>query len=332
MADLRLSLACWDYDRTRALFDGRVKLNGVDLRMSTTHRVGEIMRRMMLDREFDACEIGLTYYFRSLEFLGAPFIAIPVFPNRFFRHSAIFVNANSGLSSPRDLVGKRVGELARYGHDAGVWAKGAMSDDFGLKVEQYSHVIGEMDGAAPSPDWAPFAPPRGVDISYIKQGQSLNHMLATGEIDALIGAHAPQGARDGSGNIRRLFADCEAVERDWFKRTGVFPIMHTVVIRRDVYEKNRWIAAELFRAFDEARKLAMQTYAASDIFFNAPVMIPFFSHLRERNRELMGDDFWPYGLERNRKTLETFLRYHREQGILKMPLAVDELFAPETLA
>ena len=330
MANLKLTLACWDYDRTRALFDGRVRPDGIDLDLWSTYNVGEIMERMVRHRQFDVSELGITYFLRSLELMDAPFVAIPVFPNRFFRHSAIFVNADKGIRSPADLAGRRVGELQRYGHDAGIWAKGALSDDFGLKASSMEHVVGGMERTA-GPDWAPLVPPADVVIRQLAPEQGLDAMLERGEIDALFTAHIPPSARKNPQRVRRLFPDFEIVERDYFRRTGIFPIMHTVVIRRELYEQNRWIARALMQAFEEAKALAMKAYNAADIFFNAPTMIPWFVSLRERNRELMGEGFWPYGVAANRKTLEACLRHHREQGILKRSYEIEELFAPETL-
>ena len=164
MPNLKLTLACWDYDRTRALFDGRVKPAGVDLDPWSTRNVGEIMERMLRDRQFDVSELGITYYLRSLELMDAPFIAIPVFPNRFFRHSAIFVNADKSIHSPRDLSGRRVGELLRYGHDAGIWAKGVLNDEFGVTASSMIHYVGGMDRTGTHPDWAPLAPPADVIV------------------------------------------------------------------------------------------------------------------------------------------------------------------------
>src|SRR5262245_50806762 len=330
MANLKLTLACWEYDRTRALFDGRVRPEGIDLDLWSTYNVGEIMERMVRQRQFDASELGITYYLRSLELMDAPFIAIPVFPNRFFRHSAIFVNTAKGIQSPGDLAGRRVGELQRYGHDAGIWAKGALSDDFGVRAGSMEHYVGGIERTVPGPDWAPLDPPSDVIIHQLAPEQGLDAMLERGEIDALFTAHIPPSARKHPDRVRRLFPDFESVERDYFGRTGIFPIMHTVVIRRELYEQNRWIARALMQAFEDAKALAMKAYGAADIFFNAPTMIPWFVSLRERNRELMGDDFWPYGVEANRRTLETCLRHHQEQGILKRSYAIEELFAPET--
>jgi 4,5-dihydroxyphthalate decarboxylase len=332
MADLKLTLACWDYDRTRALFDGRVRPEGIDLKLWSTYNVGEIMERMVRQRQFDVSELGITYYLRSLELMDAPFIAIPVFPNRFFRHSAIFVNVDKGIQSPGDLAGRRVGELQRYGHDAGIWAKGALSDDFGVKASSMEHYVGGIERTGPGPDWAPLDPPADVAIHQLPPEKGLDAMLESGEIDALFTAHIPPSARKNPARVRRLFPDFENVERDYFRRTGIFPIMHTVVIRRDLYEQNRWIARALVQAFEDAKALAMKAYNASDIFFSATTMIPWFVSLRERNRTLMGENFWPYGVEANRTTLEACLRHHREQGILKCSYNIEELFAPETLA
>jgi 4,5-dihydroxyphthalate decarboxylase len=331
MTNLKLTLACWDYDRTRALFDGRVRPEGIDLDLWSTFNVGEIMERMLRHRQFDVSELGITYYLRSLELLNAPFIAIPVFPNRFFRHSSIFVNEAKGIQSPRDLAGRRVGELQRYGHDAGVWAKGVLSDDFGIRASSMVHYVGGIERTASGPDWAPLDPPPDVAIHQLSPEQGLDQMLESGEIDALISAHVPPSARRNPALVRRLFSDYEEVERDYFRRTGIFPIMHTIVIRREIYEPNRWIARALMQAFEDAKVLAIKAYNAADIFFNAPTMIPWFVSLREKNRELMGENFWPYGVAANRKTLEACLRYHHEQGLLRRSYDIEELFAPETL-
>jgi len=331
MANLKLTLACWDYDRTRALFDGRVKPEGIELDLWSTHNVGEIMQRMVRHRQFDVSELGITYYLRTLELPDPPFIAIPVFPNRFFRHSAVFVNTTRGIRSPGDLAGRRVGELQRYGHDAGIWAKGALGDDFGLKASSMTHYVGGIERTDAGPDWAPFDPPEDVAIHRLSPEQGLDDMLRRGEIDALFSAHIPPSARRSPQLVQRLFPDFESVERDYYARTGIFPIMHTVVIRRETYDKNRWIARAIMTAFEQAKAIALKAYNASDIFFNAPSMIPWLVALREKNRALLGDDYWPYGLEPNRKTLETCLRYHREQGLLKRSYRLEDLFAPETL-
>ena len=332
MADLKLTLACWTYDRTRALMDGSVKPDGIALHFESARQVGQIMERMVRDHAYDAAEIGLTYYLRSLELSGAPFVAIPVFPNRIFRHSAIFVNRASGISRPQDLAGRNVGELHRYGHDAGIWSKGVLRDEYGVAAQSMTHFVGGMDRSDGRSDWAPFEPPPDVRIHQLGSGQGLDAMLEGGEIDALFSAWLPPSFAKGSAKVARLFPDYEAVERDWFRRTHIFPIMHTVVIRRELYERNRWVARSLMQAFDAAKAEAVKQYNTAETFFGAPFMVPWLPALIEANRALMGNDPWAYGLEANRKTLETYLRYHAEQGLSKQHWAVEDLFVRECLA
>jgi ABC-type nitrate/sulfonate/bicarbonate transport system substrate-binding protein len=331
MADLQLTLACWTYDRSRALMDGSAKPEGIALKTESAHQVGQIMERMVRDRAYDAAEIGLTYYLRTLELAGAPFIGIPVFPNRIFRHSAIFVNRDSGITRPQDLAGRKVGELQRYGHDAGIWAKGVLKDEYGVDPLSMVHYVGGLDRPNEGPDWAPFAPPPGLTVHELKGGQTLDAMLQAGEIDAVFSAWLPPSFIKGAPNITRLFPDYEAVERDWFRRTRVFPIMHTVVIRREIYEQNRWIAKSLMQAFEAAKAKAIAQYGFAETFMGAPFMVPWLPALIEENRALMGDEAWSYGFEPNRKTLETYLRYHAEQGLSKRAWKLEELFAPECL-
>ena len=331
MANLKITLACWNYDRTRALMDGTVRPEGVDL----TYRmafVAEIFERMVRNKEFEVSELGLTFYLRSLELEDPPFIAIPVFPLRFFRHAAVFVNTASGIASPKDLAGKKVGELLCYGHDSGIWSKGIFKDDYAVPTDSYTYYVGNIDDhPLPKWDWLPFGAPPGVRLNQLRPGQTLNAMLEAREIDALYSAIVPQAVLRGSPKVKRLFDDYEAVERDYFRRTSIFPIMHTVVIRRDVYQKHPWLAQSMCKAFQEAKDHAFKMYSAGDPYNSAGMMIPWFMALREKNRSLLGDDYWPYGLERNRKVLETFLRYHYEQGILKKQWKIEDLFAPETL-
>jgi ABC-type nitrate/sulfonate/bicarbonate transport system substrate-binding protein len=330
MAPLKLKIACWDYDRTRAIANGTVQPEGIELSFSSSVQVGEIMQRA-LKGEFDVTELGFTYYLRSLETPNPPFIAIPVFPNRFFRHATVFINKRSGIAGPRDLIGRKVGELHRYGHDAGIWAKGALSDDYGVPATSFTYYVGPLDKPASAADWAPPVAPPGVRIHALGTGQTLDTMLESGEIDALFSAWVPPSLRAGSPNVGYLFEDYEAVERDYFRRTSVFPIMHTVVIRRDVYHEHPWIARPIVAAFQKAKDLGQGAYRAGTTFFTPNIMIPWMASLQDRNRAMMGDDYWPYGVERNRKTLETLLRYHREQGLLQRDWKLEELFAEETL-
>jgi hypothetical protein len=340
---LKLSVAVETYDRTRALVEGSVRCPDIELDFQrrqvsgpTAHRpfVAEIFQRMIRDKEFDACELGLTYYLRTLNLDEPPFIAIPVFTARFFRHAAIFISARSGIRSPQDLIGKRIGEAFTYGHDAGVWVKGILHDDYGVRPESARYFIGGVNNYVPFWDWLPFNPYYHSEavVEQLGPGKTLAQMLETGEIDALYAPIVPQPLLDGSTNIRRLFEDYEAVERAYFKRSGIFPIMHTIVIRRDLYRQEPWIAQSLYAAFKESKARADQEYRIGDGFMHNYFMVPWFAALRDENRCLMGEDVWPYGLAANQQALAAFLRYHHEQGLSKRRYEPDEIFAAETMA
>ncbi|MGA8950439.1 MAG: ABC transporter substrate-binding protein [Xanthobacteraceae bacterium] len=330
---LKLHIATGDYDRTRALADGSVRPEGIELRHEALF-AADIFKRLLQHGEFDASEMGLTFYLGTLDFDDPPFIAIPVFPVRLFRHSAVFVNRNSGIAAPGDLAGKTVGEMFFYGTDVGVWIKGIFGDEFKVPSASLRYVVGGVDRYEPKWDWLPFRPdsPAHVHVEQLDEGQTLNAKLQSGEIDALISALVPSCFLNRSPGIGRLFDNYETVERDYFARSGIFPIMHTVVIRRAIYRQHPWVARALLEAFRAAKKKAEHIYAAGMPFMNTGITIPWLTAHLEENRRLLGEDPWPYGVAANRKTLDTFLRYHHEQGLSKRRYAVDEIFAPETLA
>jgi hypothetical protein len=291
----------------------------------------EIFQRLLKNHEFDVAEMGLTFYLGTLSFDDPPFIAIPVFPVRFFRHSAVFVNTKSGISSPRDLVGKRVGEMFCYGTDVGVWIKGIMAEEHAAPTASYRYFVGGVDHYVPPWEWLPFRPPADVEVQQLREGQTLDAMIESGEIDALISALVPASFLKGSPNVRRLFADYESVERDYFRRTGIFPIMHTVVIRREVYRRDPWLAQALVKAFVAAKAQAEHPYRAGAAFMNTGTMVPWLTAHLEDNRRLLGEDPWPYDFAANRKAIDTFLRYHHAQGLSQRRYLPEEIFAPETI-
>ena len=325
MARQKLTLACWNYDRTRALADGTVRPDGIDLTYLSLP-VEETFFHMLRYREFDAAEMSLSSYAVSLFTQARPFIAIPVFPSRFFRHASIFVNAASGIREPKDLIGKRAGS-PEYQMTAPVWIRGILADHYGVAVDSVTHVTGGEEEPNRS-EKLKLDLPKNIRIERIGPDKILSRMLAEGEIDALFTARTPSSFRDGSGRVRRLFENYVDVERDYYRTTGIFPIMHTVVIRRDVYEANRWVAQSLLKAFDEAKQLTYRDLAETAA---QKAMLPWAHAHFEEARRMMGEDFWSYGLERNRDTLATFLRYSFEQGLSKRQLSPEELFAPETL-
>ena len=331
MSNLKLKFAFWNYDRTRALADGVVKFDGVDAAFDSAPIVTEIFERMIRKREFDVSELGLTFYLRTLDFDDPPFLALPVYPNRCFRHSAIYINTSSGIEKPQDLAGKTIGEFAVYGHDAGVWPKGILSDEYGVTPDQCRWIVGGLDWPLPPVDFIPRPHPSNVDVTTAPEGKDLGKMLEAGEIDALISADVPQCLLNGSPRVARLFADYEPVEREYYRRTGIFPIMHAVVIRKQLLSQHPGLAKTVYKGFCEAKQAAMKRYEKGVIFNNMDVMFPWFSHLIEEDRGLFGNDWWPYGVEANRKAVDTFLRYHFEQGLSKRRLTCEDIFAPELL-
>ena len=322
---MRLTLACWDYDRTRALMDGSVVPDGIELVYLNQH-VEETFWRMLRYREYDASEMSLSSYVASLQGENPPFIAIPVFPSRFFRHSCIFISARSGIRKPEDLKGKRVG-VPEYQMTAPVWIRGILSDDYGVTVTDVEHFSGGEEEPGRD-EKLKLNLPAHIRLRPIGPNQTLSRMLADGELDALVTARAPSTFHKEPGNVKRLFPNYVDVEKEYYRRTNIFPTMHTVVIRRDVYEKNRWVAQALYKAFAEAKAKAYALYNQTAAL---PAMVPWLIAQLEEARKEMGEDWWPYGLEPNRKVLETFLRYHHEQGLSKRLFKPDELFARETL-
>lgn len=320
----RLSFACWDYDRMVPLIDGRVRPEGIDLNFLNM-TVEETFFRMLRYREFDASEMSLSSYVLSLFKPESPFIAIPVFPSRFFRHSSIYVNADSGIEKPEDLIGKKVG-CPEYQMTAPVWIRGILSDEYGVAVESMQHFTGGEESPNRE-EKLKIELPDTISVTPIGPGKTLSKMLATGEIDALFTARKPSSYTGPGGKVRRLFEDYIDVEKGYFRRTGIFPIMHTVVLRRDLYEKERWIAQAMFKAFSEAKAIAMQGLQETAALKS---MLPWAMAHYEAAVDELGPDYWPYGLKDNQRTVDTFLRYSFEQGLSKRQLTACDIFAPET--
>jgi 4,5-dihydroxyphthalate decarboxylase len=322
---LSLTLSIWDYDRTRALADGSVRPDGIDLNVLELP-VEETFFRMARYGEFDASEMSLSSYTVSLHRDPQPFIAIPIFPSRFFRHSSIFVSAKSGIREPKDLAGKRIG-TPEYQMTAPVWIRGILSDDYGVKVDSVEYWTGGEEETQRD-EKIKLDLPAKFKVRPIGRDKTLAGMIAAGEIDALHTARAPSTFYSKPDAVKRLFPDFQAVEREYYQRTKIFPIMHVVAIRRELYEKNRWIAMSLYKAFVEAQRRAYKSLRETAAH---KAMLPWLTaHVEDVARE-MGEDWWPYGFHGNRHVLDTFLRYHHEQGLSKKRLEPEALFAPETM-
>src|SRR5258708_4719247 len=315
MGKRRLSLACWNYDRTRGLLEGRIPVDGIDLTY-LNQPVEETFFRMLRYQEFDAAEMSLSSYVLST-FQGNPFIAIPVFPSRFFRHSCIFINTGSGIRQPKDLIGKRIGS-PEYQMTAPVWERGILSDEYGVPVAASTHVTGGEEEPGRSEKIGIDLPPQ-IRVEPIPADKTLSRMLETGEIDALYTARAPstffsKPGQANPGTVRRLFPDYVKVEQDYYRKSKIFPIMHAIVIRRDVYEKHPWVAQSLYKAFVLAQR---EAYADLGETAALKTMLPWMVQHTEDTENLMGKDFWPYGFAPNVQTLTTFLRYSYEHVLSK---------------
>ncbi|MCW6537775.1 ABC transporter substrate-binding protein [Sphingomonas lycopersici] len=326
MSRLPLSFACWNYDRTEALQTGRVRPDGIDLNFQALD-VEETFFRMLRHREFDVAELSLSSYCVTLGRDDPPFVAIPVFPSRFFRHSCIFVSKASGIETPSDLVGKRVG-VPEYQMTAPVWIRGILSDEYGIDPASVTYVTGGEEEPGREEKLKLDLPPR-FRVEAIGPTQTLARMLADGEIDALHTARAPSTFYSEPDKVARLFPDFVPIEKAYYAHTGIFPIMHVVAIRREIYERHRWIARSLYTAFVAAQRLS---YDQLRVSASLKTMLPWQIAAVEDTIATMGADWWPYGIERNRHVIETFTRYHHEQGLSPRRLTIEEMFAPETFA
>jgi 4,5-dihydroxyphthalate decarboxylase len=324
MSKLRLSFSCWDYDRMRALTDGSVQPEGIDL-ICMNHVVEETFFRMARHREFDLAEMSLSSYTVSLSKPDRPFIAIPVFPSRMFRHGFTYVSAASGIKEPKDLAGKRIG-TPEYQLTAPVWIRGILQDEYGLDPASPTYFTGGLFDPGRVEKIALDLPAK-FKLRTIDTNQTLSAMIASGELDAIQAPHPPSTFYSAPDRVKRLTENYVEVERAYFRKTRIFPIMHTVAIRREIYEANRWIAQSLLKAFIAAQRKVYDALHHQEAY---STMLPWqMAYVEETQREF-GDDWWAYGLEPNRHVLDTFLRYHHEQGLSPRRLKPEDLFAPET--
>lgn len=323
--DINLTLACEDYDRTRALRDGTVKADGIDLNYLVLP-VEEIFWRMLKYEEFDVAELSMGAFLVAASQGRRPFVAIPVFPSRTFRHRCIFVHAAAAIERPEDLRGKRVG-IPEYTMTASVWLRGLLQHEYGVAPEEVHWLQGgeEQPGRK---DRVDFELPRGVRLDVIPENRTLNEMIESGEIDALMSPRMPSCFLGGSPRVRRIFPDFKRVEMDYFRRTGIFPIMHVIAMRKAVYAGNPWVAQSLFKAFSEAKDRCFGQLYDSNVL---RISLPWTDAEYEETGQLMGKDYWPYGFAANRQVLETLHSYLLEQGLIKEKLDLEKLFAVNTL-
>jgi len=325
MSRLPITIASWDYDRVRALTDGRVQVEGCDVNYITMP-VEECFERAFFHGEFEVAEIGFSPYLIALSRGPTPYVAAPVFLSRMFRHSAVYIRNDRGIEGPADLRGKRIG-VPEYQMSAVLWFRGYLQDEFGIAPKDINWVQAGLENPGRR-DKFPLNLPEDFPLTS-RNDVTLSVLLADGELDGVISARRPSCFVNGHPKIRRLFPDYRAAERDYFKRTGIFPIMHALGIRRDVYESNRWLAASLYKAFLKAKRLADAEFAETTAL---KIGLPWITAEYEATAALMGDDFWPYGVAANRETLATMARYSYEQGLAVRVVSVDEMFAEGNLS
>ena len=306
---MRLTLACGRYDRTQALIDGRVRPEGIETLNYLALKPGETFWRQLNNLEFDASEMSLSSYTILRSEGDERFIAIPVFPSRVFRHSAVYLREDSPVAKPEQLKGKRVG-VGDYQMTAAVWVRGFLQHEYGVRPEDISWVVGKPIRA--------IKPPEGIRLEVLSGEKTLETMLQQGEIDALVSVMLPRKLGNG---VRRLFGDFRSVEADYYRRTRIFPIMHTLALKRTVYERHPWLAVSLYKAFCKARDLAQHWLYDTDAL---PVTLPWVIDEVEKSRDVR----WDYSVEGSRPTLEALVRYLDEQKLTRRPMRVEELFAP----
>lgn len=322
MKKLALTLACWETDRTRALIQGRVEAQDIDLRIEVL-RPREMFARMLDTQEFDCSELSLASFAILIGRRSSPFVALPVPLSRLFRHSCIYVRTDAGIARPQDLIGKRVG-LTQYGATASVYMRGLLSDDFGVRASDVRWFMGGLDAPTQRP-LVPLDLPADIRLDYLSEGETLEAMFERGELDALLSIYLPKIFLRGSTRIVRLFPDYRSREEDWFRRTGVFPIMHVVALRKAVHEAYPWAAANLYEAFRRARDMALESLYDTD---SLNVALPWLIHHVEEARAALGQDYWPYGASANEAAANALGRYVHEQGLSPRCIAAQEIFLP----
>jgi len=312
-----------DYDRNRALYDGRVQIDGCDP-VYMLLNPEEMFFRAMRSGDFDITELSFSSYLVKHAKGDSPYIGVPVFLSRAFRHTSIYVRKDR-IRKPEDLKGCRIG-VPEYQLTAIVWARSILQDDYGIRPEDVTWVRGGIDTPG-RPEKIKLELPAGVKVEAAPAMRTISDLLNTGEIDAFIAPRPPSGAAMTNPDVAWLFDDPTSVAKDYYKRTGIFPIMHVVGIRKELAEQNRWLPGAVFKAFSESKAKALELLADTSA---TKVTLPFVEEQLKAARETLGHDFWSYGVGPNRRTLEAFLHHHHAQGLSCRRVGLDELFDPST--
>jgi 4,5-dihydroxyphthalate decarboxylase len=322
MSGIELSIATSDYDHVKDLINGRVHAEGIHL-IPTELPVEEIFFRMFSFTEWDIAEFSMAKYVSLIGTGTAPFRAIPVFPSRVFRQSAFYVATDSSVRSPEDLAGKRVG-IPEWAQTAGIYARAFLQHQCRVHLADIHWVQAGVNQAGRS-EKVTLSLPDGVKIEQVRD-RSLNELLLAGDLDGIISAREPTAFLARDPKIARLWPDYRSIEESYYRDTGVFPIMHVIVIKNEVLSRHPWIAMNLFRAFGEAKTNSLKRLSS---IVNSSVAIPWMHQAYDHAKNIVGEDFWPYGIEGNQRTLEAFLQYCKEQGVTQRTVSIEELFPRE---
>jgi 4,5-dihydroxyphthalate decarboxylase len=323
MSQLQISVAMGDYDRNRELYDGRVQIDGCNP-VYMLQSPEEMFFRAMRSRDFDVTELSFSSYLVKHSRGESPYIAVPVFLSRAFRHTSIYVRKDR-IRQPADLKGKRIG-IPEYQLTAIVWARSILQDDYGISPEDVTWVRGGIDTPG-RPEKIKLDLPPGVKIESAPEGKTISDLLNEGEIDGFIAPRPPSGAAMHNPHVGWLFDDPTAVAKDYYRRTGIFPIMHVVGIRKELAQQHRWLPGAVFKAFSQSKHKALELLEDTSA---TKVTLPFVEEQLKAARDTLGHDFWSYGVDANRKTLDAFLHHHHAQGLSSKRMAIEELFDPST--
>lgn len=322
MSGIPVTIGCGPYDRMEALQRGLVQPEGIDVTYVPVQSPPELFQRMIKKRSFDVSEMSFSLYSQLRTRGGFPFVALPVFPSRMFRHGYIFIRNDRGIDAPADLSGKRVG-VQEYHQTAGVWIRGILASEYGVDLSSIAWKEGGVN-APREPDVLDLRPEGDLDIEFVGTDVCLSDLLAAGEIDAYLGARRPDSV-SSSASVERLFPDYRSVEREYYAKTGIFPMMHTIVVREELLDAHPWVAESLFKGFQASKHWCLKQMRFSG---SSRYTLPWLQADLEEIDDLFDGDPWPYGLEQNRVAIETFLSYLVDQSFLPEAPAADELFAP----
>ncbi len=325
MTDRRLSLtlACWDHDRAQAVLDGRVKIDGVDLACQALPTT-TLFPLAVEQAKFDITELSISSYIMQVSSGTSAYTAIPVFLSRAFRHSGFYLRADAGIESPRDLEGRWIG-VPEYQMTAALWMRGLLASEYGVDLSTLKYRTGGLDGGVRK-ERLPLNLPDGFIVEPMRQDENLNDLLLNGELDALFAPKVPRSFLAGDRRIKRLFPDFAAVERTYYQKTGFFPVMHAIGIRTSLLEQHRWLAEAVYDAFVASRDLALGRL--QDVWLGSAnrLSLPWLHETMETTRQLMGPDFWPYGLDANRAEIDWMCQQSVDQHLAIKRLTADQLF------